>query len=98
MNLFDLQKEHYAPGTQMRIASLDYRFCREIGKSFCAGKFTQKLCIWTIHIPNENNSAIVLPPISGECTTHCNCSEKCHSCKQQKIDSCTDVWFRGNSG
>ena len=60
-------------------------------KSFVQAKFTQTLCIWTIHFPNENNSAIVIPTIRGECATHCNCSQKCHTCKQQKIDSCRDV-------
>ena len=65
---------------------------------FVQAKFTQTLCVWTIHVPNENNDAIVIPTIRGECTTHCNCSPKCHICKQQKIDSCRDVWFRGNSG
>ena len=62
---------------------------------FVLAKFTQTLCIWTIHVPNENNSAIVLRKISA---THFNCSEKNHTCKQQNIDSCRDVWFRGNPG
>ena len=65
---------------------------------FVQAKFTQTLCIWTIHIPKENNSTIVIPAVRGECTTHCNCSQKCHTSKQQKIDSCRDVWFRGNPG
>ena len=54
---------------------------------FVQAKFTQTLCFWTIHVPNENNSAIVMPTIRGKCTTQCNCSQKCHTCKQQKIDS-----------
>ena len=37
-NFFDYQKENCAPGTQMRIAYLDKRFCRDIEKSICAGK------------------------------------------------------------
>ena len=37
-NLFDLQKDYCAPGTDMRIADLDNRSCREIEKFFCAGK------------------------------------------------------------
>ena len=37
-NLFDLQKEYCALGTQTLIADIDNRFCREIEKSFCAGK------------------------------------------------------------
>ena len=54
-------------------------------------KFTQTVCFWTIHVSNENNSAIVMPIIRGECATHCNCSQKCYTCKQQKIDPCRDV-------
>ena len=48
-------------------------------------KFTQTLCIWTIHVPNENNSAIDIPTIRSECTTHCNCSQFFHTCLQRKI-------------
>ena len=48
---------------------------------FVQAKFTQTLCIWTIHVPNENNSTIVIRTISA---THHNCSEKCYTCKQQK--------------
>ena len=58
---------------------------------FVQAKFTQTLCIWTIHVSNVKNSAIVIPTIWGECTTDCNCTEKRHTCKQQKIDSCRDV-------
>ena len=54
-------------------------------------KFTRTICIWTIHVPNENNSAIVIPTIGGECATHRKGSQNCHTCKQQKIDSCRDV-------
>ena len=63
---------------------------------FVQAKFTQTLCIWTIHVSNENNSAIVIPTISY--FTHCSCSQKCYTCKQQKIYSCRDDWFRGNPG
>ena len=90
-NLFQLQKEDCAPSTQMRIAGFDNRFCREIEKSIGQAKFTQTLSIWKIHVPNDINDAIVIPTISGECTTHRNCSQKCHTCKQQKIDSCREV-------
>ena len=65
---------------------------------FVLAKFNQTLCIWTIHVSNENHSAIVIPTIGGECATHCNCSQKCHTCRQQKIDSCRDDWFHGNPG
>ena len=62
---------------------------------FVQANFTQTLCIWTIYVPNENNSTIVIRTISA---THRNCSEKCYTCRQQKIDSCRDVWFRENPG
>ena len=90
-SLFVLQKEYCAPGTQTRIADIDNRFAKRVKSVFVQAKFTQTLFIWTIHVPNENNSAIVIPTVGGECTTHCNCSQKCPTCKQQKIDSCRDV-------
>ena len=37
---------------------------------FVQAKFTRKLCVWATHVPNENNSAIVLPTITGEGTLH----------------------------
>ena len=37
-NFIDLQKQNCALDTQTRIASIDSCFCREIEKSFCAGK------------------------------------------------------------
>ena len=58
---------------------------------FVQAKFTRILCIWAMHVPNEKNSAIVKPTIRGECATHCKFSQKCHTCRQQKIDSCRDV-------
>ena len=57
-------------------------------------KFTRTLCIWTIHVPNDINSAIVIPTINGECTTHCNCSQLFHTCLQRNICSCRDGEFR----
>ena len=62
---------------------------------FVKAKFNQTLCFWAIHVPNDNNGTIVVRKISA---THRNCSEKYHTCKQQKIDSCRDVRFRGNPG
>ena len=94
----DIQKEYYAPGTQTRIANIDNCFWREIEKFFVPGKFTRTLCFWAIHVPNENNIAIVIPTNRNECATHCSCSQNCYNCKQQKIDSYRDVWFRGNPG
>ena len=55
---------------------------------FVKAKFTQLPCIWAIHVTNDNNGTIVIRKIS---VTHRNCSEKNHTCKQQKIDSCIDV-------
>ena len=55
---------------------------------FVQAKFTQTLCIWTIHVPNDNNGTIVKRTISA---THRNCFENCYTCKQQKIYSCRDV-------
>ena len=51
-------------------------------------KFTRTFCIWTIHVPNEVNSAIVIPTIKVECATHRNCSQLFHTCLQRKIGSC----------
>ena len=93
-NMFDLQKEYCAPSTQTHIADIDNRFCQEMEKSFLQAKFTQTLCIWTIHVPNEKNSAIVLPTIRGECTTLCNRYQLFHTCLRSNICSCTDGEFR----
>ena len=57
---------------------------------FVQAKYTWKFCIWTMHVPNENNSAIVISTITGECTTHCNCSRLFHTCLQRNIGSCRD--------
>ena len=66
---------------------------RRLKSLFVQAKFTQTPCIWTIHVPNENNSAIVKPTIRGECTTHCNCSQIFHTCLQRNIGSCRDGEF-----
>ena len=50
---------------------------------FVQTKFTQTLCIWAIHVPNDNNGTVVISTIRGECTTHCSCSEEYHTCKQK---------------
>ena len=89
-NLFILQKEYCAPGTQT-LRTLIIASAQGIKSLFVHVNFTQTLCIWTIHVSNKNKSAIVIPTIGGECATHCNCSQKCHTCKQQNIDSCRDV-------
>ena len=60
--------------------------------------FIRTLCIWTIHVPNENNNAVIIPTIKVECATHRNSSQKDYTCKKQKIASCRDVGFGGNPG
>ena len=50
-------------------------------------KFTRILCIWAMHVPNENNSAIVIPTIRGDCATHRNCSQLFDTCLQRNIGS-----------
>ena len=92
-SLFDLLKEYRAPDTQKCIAGIDNCFWREIGRFFVNAKFTRTLCIWTINVPNENNSAIVIPTIRGECATHRNCSQLFHTCLQRKICYCKDGEF-----
>ena len=61
---------------------------RKLKSLFEQAKFTQTLCIWTIQVPNENNSAIVIPTTRGVCTTHCNCSQLVHTRLQRNIGSC----------
>ena len=61
---------------------------------FVQAKFTGTFCIWTIHVPNENNSAVVVPTIRGECAAHRNCSQWFHTCLQRNIGSCRDGEFR----
>ena len=84
----------------MKIAHLAHRRALRILKIasaerfkslFVQAKITQTLCIWATQVAKENNSTIVIPTIKGECATQCNCSQKYHTCKQQKIDSCRDV-------
>ena len=64
-NSFDPQEEFRAPGTLTRNSGIDNHFCREIEKCFCADKVTRTLCLWTIHVPNEINSATVIPTIGA---------------------------------
>ena len=60
---------------------------------FVQAKFTQTLCISTKHVPNENNSATVIPTTRRERITHCNCSQLIHTCLQRNIGSCRDGEF-----
>ena len=59
---------------------------------FVKANFTRTLCIGTRHVPIENNGAIVLPTIRGECATHRNCSQLFHTCLQRNI-GCRDGKF-----
>ena len=58
---------HRCPLRALTIASAE-RF----ENHFLESKVTRTLCIWTIHVPKENNSAIVISTISGECR---NCAK-----------------------
>ena len=78
------------------LRSLIMASAERLKSPFVQANFTRTLCFWTLHVSNENNSAIVIPTIRGECATHRNCSQKCHTFKQPKIDSCRNFWFRGN--
>ena len=92
-------KENFAHLTQRRaLRALIIASAKRLKSLFVQSKFTQTLCIWTIHIPNENNSTNVIHKIRGECAAHCNCSQKYHTCRQQKINSCRDVSFHGKQG
>ena len=61
-------------------------------------KFTWRHCVWTIHAPYELKNAIVLPVISGECATHCNCSPLFHTCLQINTGSNRGGEFRRGKG
>ena len=84
---FDPQKEYCAPGTQMHIADVDNRIAERLERLFVQTNFTRTLCFWTIHVPNENNSAVVIPTIRDQRATHRYCSQKCHTGKQHNFDS-----------
>ena len=84
MNLAHLAHRH-------ALRTLIIAFADGLKCLFVQANFTQTLCIWTIHVPDEKNSAIVIPTIRNEWVTRCNCFQNCHTCKQQKIDSCRYV-------
>ena len=54
------------------LRTLIIAFAKRLKSLFVQAKFTQTLCIWTIHVPNENNSTIVIRTTSA---THRNCSK-----------------------
>ena len=51
-------------------------------------KCTRTFCIRTKHVPNEINSAIILPTNRGESTSYCKCSQFLPTCLQRNIGSC----------
>ena len=93
-NLSDLQKiiAHLAHRPTLR--TLKIAFAKRLKSSFVQAKFIQTLCIWPIHVPNKINSAIVIPTIRVESTTHCNCSRLIHTCLPRKIAPCREGEFR----
>ena len=60
---------------------------------FVQAKSIWTLCIWTINVPIENNCAIIVPTMKGECATQCNCSQLFHTCLQRNIGSYRDGEF-----
>ena len=57
-NLFDLQKEYCALGTQTLIADIDNRFCREIEKSTL-----EENCFVLSHCHHPTSCSLVLVAI-----------------------------------
>ena len=94
--IFKMKIGHLAHRPTLR--ALIIASAQRLKSLFLQAKFTRTFCIWTIHVSNENNSANVIPTIRDECATHRNCSQKGQTCRQQKINSCRFVWFRGNPG
>ena len=83
--------EHRRSSRALIIASderLKSFLCKQSSpEHFVCGQYTSPLII-------DNISAIVIPTIRGECTTHRNCSQLFHSCLQRNISSCRDDEFR----
>ena len=75
------------------LRTLIIAFAKRLKSLFVQAKSTQTLCARTIHVLNENNSAIVMPTVRGECTTNCKCSQLFHTCLQRIIGSCRDGEF-----
>ena len=62
----------------------------DLKKEYCAPDTLMRIARLqrTIHVSNDNSSAIVIPIIRVECTTHRNCSHIFHNCLQRNIGSC----------
>ena len=67
---------------------------KRLKSPYVKANFTRTPCIWTTHVPYDDNSAIVIPTIRGEIVTHRNCSQFFHFCLQRNIGSCRDREFR----
>ena len=81
------------PAHRRALLTLILASAERLKRLFVPAKFTRTLCIWTIDVPNENNGAIVIPTIRGECATNSNCSQSFYTCLQRKIGSCRDGEF-----
>ena len=60
-NLFHLQTEFCAPGTQTRIADIDSCFCREFEKFFVHANFIRTHCIWKYTSPKKIRVLLSFP-------------------------------------
>ena len=96
--LFDIQKNIAHLAHRPTLRTLIIAFAKRFKSFFVQAKFIQTLCIWPIHVPNKNNSAIVIPTIRVECTIHCNCSRLFHTCSKRKIAPCREGEFRDGYG
>ena len=74
----------------MTAMSLKTVSAERLKSHFKQAKFTIKLCIRTIRVPKEINSAFVIPTIRGEFATHRNCSQIFQTCLQRNMGSCRD--------
>ena len=81
-------------GHRPTLRTLIIASAKRLKSLFMQAKFTQTLCIWTIHVPKENNGAIVISTTRGECATHRNCSKLFHTCLQRNIGSSRDGEIR----
>ena len=92
--LFDPQGNTAHLAHRRALQALIIASAERLKNLFVQEKCTRTLCFWTIHVTNENNSAIVIPTISGECAAHRNCSQLFHTCPQRQISFCRDVEIR----
>ena len=79
--IFKKNIEHLAHRRALR--TLIIASAQRLKSLFVQATFSETFCIRTIHVSNENNSAIVKPTMRGECATQCNCSQKCQTFRQK---------------